>query len=154
MSTFANRLARFRALAPSERRLVIAAAVLLPSVALGIRVAGLRRIQAILSRAQAGERAATPASLERARRIAGLVAAAAHHGPCRAKCLPLSLALQRLLRGKGIASELRLGVRKSGDALLAHAWVEHGGTPLLEARDVHERFAAFDGPLAATRGGE
>jgi hypothetical protein len=133
---------------------MIAAAMLLPLVGLGIRVAGLRRIQATLSRAQAGERPATAASLERARRIAGLVAAAARHGPYRAKCLPLSLALQRLLQSEGIASELRLGVRKSGEALVAHAWVEHGGTPLLEARDVRERFAAFDEVLVATRGGE
>ena len=149
----ASRLARFKALAPSERRLVIAASALLPLVALGIRAVGLRRVQAFLAPPTSNARPPSAASLDSARRIAGLVAIAARHGPYRAKCLPLSLTLQRVLQGEGIESELRLGVRKDGDALVGHAWVEHGGTPLLEERDVHERFAAFDEALAA-RGGE
>ncbi|SRR5260221_3550763 len=150
----ASRLAKFKALAPSERRLVIAAFALLPLVALGIRAVGLRRVQAFLAPSAPNARPASAASLERARRIAGLVAIAARHGAYRAKCLPLSLTLQRLLQSEGIPSELRVGVRKDGHALVAHAWVEHDGAPLLEARGVHERFAAFDEALAATRGGE
>ena len=150
----ASRLARFRALAPSDRRLVIAATALLPMVALGIRAVGLRRVQALLAPMASIARPASARNLDRARRIARLVAAAARHGPYHAKCLPLSLTLQRLLRGEGIESELRLGVRKDGGALLAHAWVEYDGTPLLEARDVHERFAAFDQALAIPWDGE
>ena len=46
------------------------------------------------------------------------------------QCLPRALALRRMLTEWGIAADLRLGVRREGDALVAHAWVEHQGEPV------------------------
>lgn len=41
-----------------------------------------------------------------------------------ASCLTQALALQKLLHGRGVASELKLGVRRDGPGgLAAHAWV-------------------------------
>jgi hypothetical protein len=51
------------------------------------------------------------------------------------RCLPRALALQALLRQAGIASELRIGVRKEPDGLLAHAWIEHQGRILADGVD-------------------
>jgi hypothetical protein len=43
-----------------------------------------------------------------------------------AKCLPRALAAQAMLRRRGIASRLCLGVAREGQSLSAHAWLELG----------------------------
>ena len=55
-----------------------------------------------------------------------------------------SLALWWLLRRQGIASDLRLGMRKDASRFEAHAWVEYLGRVLNDRNDVHRRFAPFD----------
>src|SRR5262249_140358 len=50
-----------------------------------------------------------------------------------ALCLPRALATHAMLRRRGIASRLCLGVARQDQALIAHAWVEIGeGDVLLE----------------------
>jgi Transglutaminase-like superfamily len=44
-----------------------------------------------------------------------------------AVCLPRALAAQAMLRRRGIASRLCLGVARADRSLSAHAWVEIGG---------------------------
>jgi hypothetical protein len=44
----------------------------------------------------------------------------------RALCLPRALAAQTMLRRRGIASRLCLGVAREAGELVAHAWVEIG----------------------------
>jgi hypothetical protein len=154
MSTIAK-LARLMALDAEQRAIFGHSLVLLPLTALGLRLMGLRRVQAMLIVA-AKTSAATPCAAEmhmRAKRAARVVAAAARHGPYRASCLPISLTLQRLLRWRGIETDLRLGVRKIDGRLEAHAWLEHGGVPLGDDRDIHERYAAFDRSTASARTG-
>ena len=63
-----------------------------------------------------------------------------YHGTC----LTRSLALVWLLRGQGLAGELRIGVRREAGEFLAHAWVEHDGTPLNDAPGIAYAFAVFD----------
>jgi hypothetical protein len=41
-------------------------------------------------------------------------------------CLPRALAAHAMLRRRGIASRLCLGVARSGEDLAAHAWIEVG----------------------------
>jgi hypothetical protein len=43
-----------------------------------------------------------------------------------APCLPRALAAHAMLRRRGIASRLCLGVARSGDEVTAHAWIEVG----------------------------
>jgi hypothetical protein len=49
----------------------------------------------------------------------------------REDCLPKAMALFTLLRRRGVAAELCIGVRKYPFG--AHAWVEHQGRPLDQA---------------------
>jgi hypothetical protein len=147
-----SKVARFLALGGWERSVFLRALVMLPATAAGLRVLGLRRVQAILfahPRAAASPRGD---DLLHARQVARWVAAAARHGPYRASCLPVSLTLQRLLRERGIDADLRLGVRKATGGLEAHAWVERHGVPIAEATALHERFAAFEQPIAPRPG--
>lgn len=56
-----------------------------------------------------------------------------------------SLTLWWLLGRQGIASELRIGVRKEQGRFEAHSWVEYEGVTLNDELDVGSRFAAFQG---------
>jgi hypothetical protein len=48
-----------------------------------------------------------------------------------AVCLPRALAAQAMLRRRGIASRLCLGVARDGKLIAAHAWVEIGGDVII-----------------------
>lgn len=79
---------------------------------------------------------ASPARLTRgtqaeAERIALAIDRAARLGVFRPTCLVRALALHRSLERRGIfGSIVRIGVRRSADALVAHAWVEYEGVVL------------------------
>jgi len=67
----------------------------------------------------------------------------------RALCLPRALAAQAMLRRRGIASRLCLGVKRSDGAVDAHAWVEIGGDKIVGGAE-----AADFTPLAAFGGAD
>lgn len=149
--------AKFLKLTWRERTLFCAAAAMLPATAVALRVVGFRPLRAIVgSHAAERDRPADEREQMRVLETTHMVAAAAHYSPYRAGCLPQSLVLQWLLRRQGIATELRFGVRKTGPALEAHAWLEYRGAPLIDSAAVHGRFAALHraepGPRAASRG--
>jgi hypothetical protein len=112
-----------------KRRLLLAAA-LLPAVSVTLRVLGFRRCQAWMLRsapaAHLGE-GAEPRSGDwpQAAEIAWAVQKAAR--VTGSSCLPRSLVTWWLVRREGIGCELRIGVRKHGDRVQAHAWVEVEG---------------------------
>lgn len=63
------------------------------------------------------------------------------------QCLPRALAAHAMLRRRGIASRICLGVARHRDHLIAHAWIEVGSRKLVGGDD-SERFT----PLAAFGG--
>lgn len=136
-------LARLRALRPAERRLLARALVLMPIYAIGVRLVGLRGASQWFGRMPPIEGAT---AVDAAR----LVAAVARRAPGNRGCLPAALTLQRLLAAQGLASELRIGVRKSGSQLEAHAWLERGGAPILDTHGEPGNFAVLE-PAARGR---
>jgi hypothetical protein len=136
-------LSRLAALSGEERRLLVAAAALLPVVDLALRTFGYRLTHAALARA-AGARTRGPRSpaerRARARRVARCVRIAARRGPYRAGCLRESLVTWWLLRRGGIAADLTLGVGKERGRFAAHAWVEVDGAAVVEPPDGGPRF--------------
>jgi hypothetical protein len=101
-------------------------------------------------------RATPPAgpAADRARRLAWAVDAVERRVPWRANCLDRSVTLWWLLLRCGIASELRIGVRRrpgtpvGSRTLDFHAWIERDGDVLNDLPDVRQRFATFDRPVA------
>jgi len=136
-----------------ERHVLLQSLVLLPMMSLRIRWLGLVRA---FSHGRGAPLDARPDhdgdASARALRVARLVHAAARHGPFRLTCLPISLTLHRLLHERGIEANLRLGVRKAGGRLEAHAWIERDGEPLMEPPKIGERYAAFDEPIVPGTG--
>jgi hypothetical protein len=123
-----RRLRRFRELPPGERRLFIASLFLLPIAKASLGIGGFNRTYRLLTRVFPLQ-PATPRSPTAERRIKAtmrIVATAAAHGPCRATCLPRSLAGCALLRRQGLDAQLRLGARKKAGVFEAHAWIVVG----------------------------
>ena len=56
-------------------------------------------------------------------------------------CLPQSLVLFHFLRKWGEPVQIHFGVRRSGDALVGHAWLTLAGRPVVEARDPKSVYA-------------
>jgi hypothetical protein len=130
-----GRLAAWRALSGAERRTLLGLACGLPVVELSLRCVGAQRTASWLSRAirPAPSHPPTTAELQQADRLAHLVAIAGRRGVLRAPCLSQSLLVRALLRGRGLDAVLRLGVRKDGGELDAHAWIELDGNTLAQA---------------------
>ncbi len=75
-------------------------------------------------------------------RLSRFTAAIFRRWPWRLKCLPRSLILLTLLRRRGLAAELKVGVNKSPEAFQAHAWLEHEGQIVLDTPEVRTSFQA------------
>jgi hypothetical protein len=144
-------LHKFQRLSWAERWLLVQALFLLPLTAVALRWLGLRRWQAALAglvridEPPVGSQVET--AVQQVQATARMVRAAAWYSPYRASCLQQSLVLWWLLRRQGIHSDLRIGVRKEGGRLEAHAWVEHSGTVLNDVGNVDQCFSPFSCPI-------
>jgi len=143
---------RFSNLSRGEQRDFLLGVILLPLAAISLRAFPFRRVQRTAER-WCGGAAAKPRSdavaVAEAVAASRMMNAASRRGLVRGNCLSQSMALWWLLRRRGIAVQLRLGGRKNGARLEAHAWVELAGRAINDSEDVAERYAPFEGPVTA-----
>jgi len=105
-----------------RRKLRREALFLIPLAALAVWLVPASRILAWAARPpRAPDRFADP---ELPGQIAVAVMARAAWFNLEAPCLPTALVAQSMLRRRGVASKLCLGVRRDASALAAHAWLE------------------------------
>jgi len=109
---------------------------LLAAVDVSARTLGLRRTLRWARRLARGSSVGGDAQA-----CAHAVSLAAAFYPRRALCLEQSLTLYVLLQRRGIEATLRLGVQPR--PFYAHAWVEVGGVPLRETRELRQSFVTF-----------
>jgi hypothetical protein len=136
----------FLSLPAREQRLAVVAAWELTRASLELRLRS-RTAAARLGPVSHGDSApsASDPQLHEARLIGRAITLVAHRLPWHPTCLRQALAAQRMLRRRGIGSELHLGVTGASEAG-AHAWVTVGGEPVVGGQGL-ERFV----PLAAFR---
>lgn len=130
-------------LPPRERALLAAAWLWLLVADLALRafsLAGVRRLLAPAAPARRPGGQAVPVE-----RLARLIEVAARHHLYPMTCLRQALVLERWLAQQGLAADLRIGVRREGSRLWAHAWLEHGGRPVAEPREAIAAFAPLLG---------
>jgi len=133
----------------ADWQLFVRAYVALALIDLGLRRWGYHRLLDRLERRAASpRREPRPEDGVRAQRYSHWLAVAARSHVVEARCLHQSLALQAWLRRERLPSELRIGVRKNNDELMAHAWIELGGQVV---NDMPDRVAEFS-PLATPGG--
>lgn len=125
-----SRLAKFFARSGRDRRLFCEALAELARAKLLIHGLPFRRLAPSFGRPQAETPAAiAPADRAVAVKISWAVQAAARHVPLGFVCLPQAVAAQRMLRRRGLATTLYLGVapdRARPESITAHAWLRAG----------------------------
>jgi len=136
----------------ADRLLLCEAAIVLARAALAIR---FRPFRAVMARAvrpvrpplcPAGEKA------DRIRRARWAVEACARRLPWKSACFHKGLALQRMLRRRGVATDLHYGIAHDGDsAIKAHVWVTDGAEPIIGGEEALEyrRVGTFSTGLAS-----
>jgi hypothetical protein len=136
------RLGRLARLPRRERRELWAAQWALVIARARRRWSGTGRLVTFVADSPAGAPAASDdQGGVAARRLALAVERAAEHGVLRTTCLERAVALDLLLRRRGIAGgRITVGVRWRDDRFVAHAWLELADRVLL---DLPERVAGF-----------
>lgn len=144
---------RFRKLSGRERRDFCLALLFLPTVVIWLRASTFQSVQHKLEKwhgtaASANQRDGTRIFTE-SQSASRMLDAASRRGIVRGNCLSRSMALCWLLRRRGIPAQLRIGARKIGNQLEAHAWVEVAGRAINDSDDVQTRYAPFAGPVTS-----
>jgi len=139
------RLRRFSALPRPAKGLFLRAVVLLPLLTVSLRVRGFGATQRFLQKFITPTKNSLPVTAvgSCAALTSRMVLAAARNSPVPSTCLERSLSLWWLLARQGIATQFRIGVRKDGKKLAAHAWVERDGVAIGEPEEQHSHYAAF-----------
>ncbi|HEV2489393.1 MAG TPA: lasso peptide biosynthesis B2 protein [Candidatus Acidoferrales bacterium] len=144
---------RYRRLTRRERNDLLLGFVLLPTAVVFVRMFGIRRWQRTAEARRGNESGdggkTDVATLNEARATARMLDAASRYGVVRGNCLSQSVALLWLLRRRGLPGELRIGARRIGSELEAHAWVELRGEIVNDAEDVRESYATFREPMTS-----
>jgi hypothetical protein len=126
-----------------RRKLRREATVLIPLAAVAVRLVPASRILAWAARPpRTPKRFADP---ELPDQVAAAVAAQAAWFNLGAPCLPTALVAQAMLRRRGVASKLCLGVRRDASALAAHAWLEIDRRIVFGAAENFASIAKFGG---------
>lgn len=113
------------------------------SVAVQLRLRGYKRTRETLERIQPRRRE-PPVALHQISQVTNGVL---RRVPWSPNCLEQSLVLIRVLRRshRGEEPVLRLGVRRCGDTLEFHAWVEANGKVVGENENIAQSFRPFGG---------
>ncbi len=124
----------------SDWSILLRAWVWLLRVDLLLRTRPFARVQVTMERWSKPRRALPPEQAwEQIRRYQRFVILAARLHLYPMRCLRQSLALQVMLGGQGIATTLRIGVRKEAEQFWAHAWLEYEGQSI-ELSNSYETF--------------
>ena len=133
---------RLAALPAGERLRLLLMMLALPSVSLSLRVLGyVRTVRLVEWLSRRPRRSAGDDDLREAEALAQLVAVASRRRFVQATCLRQAVLVHGLLRRRGLQPELKLGVRREGDDIEAHAWVELEGQALAQQRLDYSPFA-------------
>lgn len=132
----------WKTLRPPERLLVAGVAWLMTVISLRLRFLGFKGLRARLYSVSMRPGLALEGSPAR---LAQMVSKVAKRLPWKPNCLERSFTLAWLLRRRGHAPSLQIGVRRAAGELLFHAWIELDGLVLNDAPDVADQFIPFPG---------
>lgn len=135
----------WRKLSHQERSLLLEALILLPLVALSLKLGGLKRTQSLLIKLLPSSPSFPfPPCSPLLTTVNMVQIATKYHNPWTT-CLKKSLVLWYLLRRQGITAQLQIGVRQEQGEFQAHAWVEYQGYVIGDRQEVKQHFTAFGG---------
>ncbi len=136
-----ERIRKFLAFPAADYFLLVEAAILLGLVAVMLRLLPFPWMRRLLLGQDPGSAGVAPERV--VRRIVWSVRTASRYTPA-ATCLPQAIVTRLLLKRRGYAATLRIGVAMNGAGqLVAHAWVEREGRIIIGGTDSYRRYAAL-----------
>ncbi len=144
---------KLRSLSPSEVWFLVEAAAAVVWFDLAFRLFSSKTCLALLGRKQSSQGGQQKVNLQR---MAWLVDVADRYAPGRSSCLRQTAALAWLLRRRGVATSLRIGVAREEGKFVAHGWLESGEGELfgLSDRDKYAILSSATLPEALRVGSE
>ena len=137
-----GRVRKFLHLSSRDQLFLVKTAGLVGLIRLGLWVLPFQTLGRLLTKLSPAT-PAPPSNPVAANRIGWAVDITSRYIP-DATCLTQALAAQFLLKRRGVAAELRIGVAKSATGQFeAHAWVESDGQVVIGGVESPHRFAAF-----------
>ncbi len=132
-------LEKFFRISGRERRLFLEALALQLWVGLLLKAIPFRRVAELFKNRQTAVGSQQSGIIEN---IRDAVQRAGRVSPWRNRCLVSSLAARRMLRRRGINSQIHLGVAKNAaEKTIAHAWLEaEGYEVVMKHGDYHDLF--------------
>lgn len=146
---------KLRSLSCLEYWMVTSAVFMLPVVNLALYLAGYQRTHRLLRFLSPGEITPTSPAVDIDGRIQSTkrcVRIAARRGLHRATCLRESLVVWWFLQWRRIDAKLIIGVDKSNEDFLAHAWVVVDGVPVTNQGEDVDKYIPM--PVSPHRGSE
>ena len=127
-----RKLPTLRTLSAQQLRDILAAQIAILGAHRMVRSRPLGELVAVSSDVPAHE---VPEDRPGSERVAWAVDVAARSGLTRPTCLVRSLAIQQMLRDRGLRpGDIKIGVRWQDNEFLAHAWVEQDSRVLGDSR--------------------
>lgn len=123
--------------------LKIKISLLLAPVALGLRLLGLQRMQALLTALPNRHRPIIKRRGDIARQHGQAIRWAKRHALYRGNCLSRSVLLWWLLHRRSIKTQLCIGTRRYNGEFQAHAWVEYQDAALNAGPRVRQKYITF-----------
>ncbi len=114
---------KLRSLSPSEVWFLVEAAAAVVAFDVAFRLFSSKTCLAFLGRKQSSQGGQQKVNLQR---MAWLVDVADRYAPGKSSCLRQTAALAWLLRRRGVATSLRIGVARQEGKFTAHSWLETG----------------------------
>ena len=124
----ASRWHKLRSLSFSEVCFLVEAAATVVGFDLAFRLFSSKTCLALLGRKQSSRGGQQEVNLQR---MAWLVDVADRYAPGKSSCLRQTAALAWLLRRRGVATSVRIGVAREEGRLMAHSWLETGDGELI-----------------------
>ncbi|NEO87481.1 MAG: lasso peptide biosynthesis B2 protein [Spirulina sp. SIO3F2] len=130
-------------LSPEARSQFRTAYLLLFWIAIAMHLRGLRWTRQRLRRWSDSPSNPRPDGLKT---TLAMVRLAVRYSPW-ANCLRQSLTLWTMLRWQGMATELRIGLRRVEGKVESHAWLEYQGQVIGDRPDVQQDYRAFEAAI-------
>ena len=110
-------------------------------VEVGLRVLPFNRLMGFIQKHPTRQLRKEPNEIKsRLAEIRRLAEAVFRHYPLNLTCLKKALVLKSLLGRQGMVTDLKIGLKKEGDLLKAHAWLEQDGEIITDAPGMAEEF--------------
>ncbi len=138
----ASRWHKLRSLSLSEVWFLVEAAAVVVGFDVAFRLFSSKTCLALFERKAGSRERRQGGNLQR---MAWLVDVADRYAPGKSSCLRQTTALAWLLRRRGIATSLRIGVAREGGNLEAHAWLQSEEGELLGLSD-RDKYVPLSGP--------